>query len=315
MSLRIVKSSEPMMIERINLCIYGPPGIGKTTLGFTADNPLLLDADEGAYRAANRKDSVPVKQWSDMAEIAAEDLAPYSTVVVDTAGRSLDKLTAAIIAGNPKMGRGGALTLQGYGELKSKFGAWMKMLNGMGKDACLLCHMDEQRRGDDVIERLDVQGGSKGEIYKSVDAMGKLYIEGKKRYIDFSPRENSYGKNPGAFELIEVPSPLPADFLGGLIRQIKEKINSMSAEQKKAQDVMQEWQTAIDDCKTAEDFNQYIPGVIKAGTVIKMMLHAAATKKGIVFNKTAGCYEPKEKPKASEIGRDIEEDFALADWA
>jgi hypothetical protein len=312
MSLRIVKSSEPMMIERVNLCIYGPPGIGKTTLGFTADNPLLLDADEGAYRASNRKDSVSVKQWSDMAEIAAEDLAPYSTLVVDTAGRSLDKLTTAIIASNPKMGRGGALTLQGYGELKSKFGAWMKMLNGMGKDVCLLCHMDEQRRGDDVIERLDVQGGSKGEIYKSVDAMGKLYIEGKKRFIDFSPRENSYGKNPGAFELIEVPSPLPADFLGGLIRQIKEKINAMSAEQKAAQDMMEEWGIAIDACKTADEFNHFIPEVTKAGPVIKMMLHAAATKAGMVFSRTLGAYELKESPKPKT---EKTEDFSFADGA
>lgn len=293
MTLRIVKSSEPILVERINLCIYGPPGIGKTTLGFTADNPLLLDADEGAYRAANRKDCVPVKAWSDMSDIDVDDMAPYSTVLVDTAGRALDKLTTAIIASNPKLGRGGALTLQGYGELKSKFGSWMKMLNGLGKDVVLLCHMDEQRRGDDVIERLDVQGGSKGEIYKSVDAMGKLYIEGKARMIDFSPRENSYGKNPGAFELLKVPSPIPADYLGGLIRQIKEKINLMSAEQKAATDMMEEWGIAIDACNTADEFSHFIPEASKAGVVVKMMLHKAATLKGFVFDKKTGTYEPK----------------------
>lgn len=293
MSLRIVKSNEPVLVERINMCIYGAPGIRKTTLGFTADKPLLLDADEGAHRAFGRKDSVPVKKWADMANIEASDLEPYSTVVVDTAGRALDKLTAAIIANNPKLGYGGALTLQGYGELKAKFTAWMKMLNGFGKDVALLCHMDEQRRGDDVIERLDVQGGSKNEIYKSVDAMGKLYIEGKNWKLDFSPRENAYGKNPGQFDILTVPSPIPPDFLGGLIRQIKEKLNQFSKEQKDESDLIDEWKMAINDLSKPEEFTRLVPEASRASLTIKMLLHKAAVDKGFAFNRSTNSYEEK----------------------
>jgi hypothetical protein len=298
MSLRITKASDPMLVERINICLYSGPGVGKTTMGYTANNPLLLDADEGSYRAGNRKDTVLVQKWEDMAAVEASDLAPYSTVVVDTAGRALDKLTVSIIGGNPKLGRAGALTLQGYGELKAKFTAWMKMLNSLGKDVVLLCHMDEQRRGDDVIDRLDVQGGSKGEIYKSVDAMGKLYVQGKERMLDFSPRENSYGKNPGAFDIIRVPSPLPADFLAVLIQQIKDKLNYLGKQQKAEQDMIEEWTIAIEACTTAEEFTRYIPEATKAGTVVKMLLHTAATKKGFAFNRLTGCYEAKAEPKA-----------------
>ena len=293
MALRITKSSEPVVVERINLCIYGAPGIRKTTLGFTAENPLLLDADEGAHRAWGRRDSVPVKKWADMANIEASDLEPYSTVVVDTAGRALDKLTAAIIANNPKMGYGGALTLQGYGELKAKFTAWNKMVNSFGKDVVLICHMDEQRRGDDVIERLDVQGGSKNEIYKSVDAMGKLYIEGKQWKLDFSPRENAYGKNPGQFDVITVPSPIPSDFLAGLIKQIKEKLNHFSQAQKDEQELIDEWRTAIGDLSTADEFTQLVPEAAKASLTVKMLLHKAATEKGFIFNRGQNCYEEK----------------------
>jgi AAA domain-containing protein len=291
MALRIVKQSEAIKVERVNLCIYGAPGIGKTTLGFTAENPLLLDADEGAYRATNRKDSVPAKTWADIASIEKSDLEPYSTVIVDTAGRALDKLTADIISSNPKMGRGGALTLQGYGELKSKFTAWMKMLNSFGKDVVLLCHMDEQRRGDDVIERLDVQGGSKGEIYKSVDAMGKLYIENKKRLLDFSPRENSYGKNPGQFSILDVGSPAPDAFLANVIRQIKDNINKLTAAQLDEQQLMSEWEMAIHDLASVEDFNAMVPEASKASVSVKMLLHKAATVKGFVFNRKEGIYQ------------------------
>src|SRR5271168_1912761 len=61
--LKIVKAADPLTVERINLCLYSSPGTGKTSMGFTADKPILLDADEGSYRAGNRKDAVIVKQW------------------------------------------------------------------------------------------------------------------------------------------------------------------------------------------------------------------------------------------------------------
>jgi hypothetical protein len=63
MALKIVRSSDPIRVERLNLVIYGPPGVGKSSLAFTADTPLLLDFDQGAHRAANRKDIVRVAQW------------------------------------------------------------------------------------------------------------------------------------------------------------------------------------------------------------------------------------------------------------
>jgi hypothetical protein len=258
----------------------------------------LLDADEGAYRAYGRKDSVPVRKWEDIAGIEKSDLEPYSTVILDTAGRALDKLTSDIIAGNPKLGRGGALTLQGYGELKARFIAWMKMVNGFGKDVVLLCHMDEQRRGDDIIERLDVQGGSKGEIYKSVDAMAKLYVEGKGYKLDFSPRENAYGKNPGQFPILDIPYPMPADCLANIMQQIKERLNMMGVEQEAAHDLIEKWTEKVSKLTTADEFNHIIPDVTQSGTVVKMLLHKEATLKGFVFNRTTGLYESKqEAPK------------------
>src|SRR6185295_18674109 len=122
MSLRIIRSTEPLTVEQLVLCVYSPPGIGKTSLAFTADKPLLLDFDGGAYRSGNRGDIVSANSWTDASGISAADLADYKTLIIDTAGRALDALTVDIIASDPKLRRrGGALTLQGYGELKSRF--------------------------------------------------------------------------------------------------------------------------------------------------------------------------------------------------
>lgn len=291
MALRITKSSEPIKVDRLNVCIYGQPGAGKSSLAFTADAPLLLDFDNGAHRAANRKDVVRVQGWSDVADMGPNDLAAYKTIIVDTAGRALDVLTADIIRRNPKAGRGGALTLQGYGTLKAEFVAWLKALNTYGKDVVLIAHMDEQRNGDDIIERLDVQGGSKGEIYKAADAMGRLSIKAGARTLNFNPTEAAFGKNPGLLDVMEIPHPDkdPA-FLAGVVAAIKARLNAMTEEQMSAQAALDAWRTKIEGLKTAAQFNAELPSLKAAPKAAQALFAAAAKAKGLRADKEAGAY-------------------------
>lgn len=295
MGLHITKAADPITVERINLCLYGQPGAGKTSLAFTADTPLLLDFDQGAHRATNRKDSVSVTAWGEVASITADDLGDYRTIVVDTAGRALDCLTADIIRRNPKAGRGGALTMQGYGTLKSEFTSWLKMINGFGKDVVLIAHMDEKRSGDDVLERLDVQGGSKGEIYKSSDAMGRIFVRGKQRELDFTPRENSFGKNPGQFDVLDIPHPdREPEFLAGVIAAIKAKLNELTEDQRKMQETLDAWRVTIADLAAPEDFNVELDAVKGAPKVVQALFASAAKDKGLTFDKGTGQYVAPE---------------------
>lgn len=304
MALKIVRSSDPIRVERLNLVLYGPPGVGKSSLAFTADTPLLLDFDQGAHRAANRKDIVRVEKWEDVANLTADDLAAYKTLVIDTAGRALDSLTADIIRRNPKAGRGGALTLQGYGTLKAEFVAWVKSVNAIGKDVVLIAHMDEQRNGDDIIERLDVQGGSKGEIYKAADAMGRIAIREGKRLLMFSPTDASFGKNPGQLAPMEIPRPeLAPDFLAGVVQSIKDKLNALTEEQREAQEVLETWRGIIAGLKDADDFNDKAEGIKKAPKAAQALFSAAAKAAGLIADKAAGKYvapAPKAEPEVVE---------------
>jgi len=292
--LKITKSSDPLPVERINLCIYGAPGLGKTTLAFTAESPLLLDCDGGAHRAKNRKDTVRVSSWADIAAIEQGDLAPYKTVILDTAGRALDFLTGDIIAKNPKLGRGGALTLQGFGELKTRFSSYLKMLRTFGKDVVLIAHMDEQRSGDDVIERLDVQGGSKGEIYKSVDAMGRIYMQGNEWKLDFNPRENSFGKNPCNLPVMPVLLS-STNLLGEVNATIKDRLNQESEKSKEANAEMEKWAKWVSDCTRAEEINQLLPKAKDATQAIRSLVASRAKTLKLVWNGTSLRYESQKE--------------------
>lgn len=299
MTLRILKASDPMEVTQLAVCIYAPPGVGKTSLSFTAASPLLLDFDAGAYRSANRGDAVQVKAWADVAAISADDLKAYKTLVIDTAGRALDCLAVDIIANNPKHGRGGALTLQGYGELKSRFIAYTKLVRSFGLDIVMLAHSDEQKSGDDMIERLDVQGGSKNEIYKAADVMGRIKLKNGKRVLNFNPTDTAFGKNPAGFPELDIPD-FSADphFLAGIITRTKEALNKQTEAQKQTAKELADWQVKFDGAKTANDLNALIPETTKASDAardnVKRLLVKVGKAKGFAFDAKAKTFKVAE---------------------
>lgn len=285
--LKITKASDPIEVTQIVVVLYSPPGCGKTSTGFTSDSPVLLDFDSGAYRSQFRKDSVQINNWGDVESITEKDLAPYKTVVVDTAGRALDSLTAALIAGNPKLkGYGGALSLQGYGALKTSFVGWLKLLQSFGLDVVLLAHLDEQRSGDEIVERLDVQGGSKGEIYKCADAMGRIQIKGGKRTLNFNPSDTAFGKNPAQLDPLPIPDFRTDDqFLSGVITRIKAKLNESSTAALVEQARVTELRESFEEFETPEQFTAKAASMVKADPKDKAVLMAVATAKGYQFDK------------------------------
>ena len=195
--LRIVDAGT-IAVSSLTALIYGSPGIGKTSLALTAENPLLLDFDAGAHRAANRtgKAVVQVDSWQDIRDITQADIRPYSTVIVDTVGTCLDKAGIDLMAANPKLyGRGGDLTLKGYGALKSKFHGFLTLLRSSGADIILVAHSEEQQRDDHTVSRLVATGGSRNVIYQLADLIGYMERTGDGCTLTFDPTASTFGKN------------------------------------------------------------------------------------------------------------------------
>lgn len=298
--LKITKATDPIQVNTITMCLYAVPGVGKTSMGCTADKPLLLDFDGGAYRSKNRGDVVPVATWADVIDIKPDDLKSYKTVVVDTAGRALDILTPHLIRGNPKAGnRNGALSLQGYGELKSTFTTWLKLIRSFGLNVVLLSHSDEQKDGDDVRERLDIQGGSKNEIYKAADCMGRIYMRNGQRMLNFSPTDTAFGKNPAGFDPLPVPDfNNEPRFLADVITRTLAALNQFSQEQTKVSGALEEWRKAIDEASSLEELNDLIAPIKGADPSVrdnaKRLLMKKAKGLALTFDKSAGVFKTVE---------------------
>jgi len=292
--LKITKATEPLNISTIVTCIYGPPGVGKTSLASTAEKSLLLDFDQGAHRSQFRKDTVQMSTWADINSITPEDLSSYRTIIIDTIGRALDLLSADIIAGNSsKMGRSGSLTLQGYGELKGRFTQWLKYLRSFGLDVVIVAHSAESTVNDTLTERIDAQGASKNEVYKSADLMGRLSFVNGKRVLSFDPSDTAFGKNPTGIATQQVPGLAEQpEYFASIIAGTKQGLMKMDAANSEARDQVESWKRIFGTISTPEEFNGFYASAAETkNKAVSALMSAAAKKHGLKFNKTTKLFE------------------------
>lgn len=302
MALKITSSDEVIRVETLCLTIYSQPGLGKTSLAFTAAKPLLLDFDKGAHRAVDRKDVVQIGQWGDVAGIGVSDVASYDTIIIDTVGKALDVLAQDIIRGNSRLSNGGALSQQGWGQLGVRFSAFLKMLRGFGKDVILIAHMDEQKDGDQIKERLKIAGGSKDLILTDSDVIARISVISKARYLVFSPTETAFGKDPaglGEFPVPDANSPEYSDCLARVISATKDKLNSLS-EAQIAHKAEVDWFAAhLPGMVDADAINAVLNRARRAGRDVPAMVVRRAKDLGLTFDQTAREYMTPEKKEVA----------------
>jgi len=309
MNIHITKREDPIKLAYIISLIYGEPGSGKTSLGFSTNKPLLLDFDRGAHRSAFRGDTVQVESWDQVANLQASDFKGYKTVVVDTVGRQLDLITADLAASDPKLTRRtGELSLQGYGALKAVFTAWIHRLQTFGLDIVLLSHAREDKRaGDEVVQRPDIQGGSYAEVLKVTDMVGFLYRSQGGPMLDFSPTDTHIGKNAPGFEPLVVAD-LHQDptFLGNIIKDAKNIINTRNNASQEVADKVAEVRELVEASQSADEVNDLVLNHITNGSngkseaaQIGKLVKQHAKDIGLVYDKKAGGFIQPEQSDAA----------------
>ena len=309
MALNIVTSVQPLNVENIITFIYGDPGIWKTSLAFTAKNPILFDFDKGAHRAgAFRKDTVQIGSWNEVARFTAQDLQGYDTIIVDTAGRALDMMTDSLKGDSRNTRRDGQLSMQGYGKLGGMFTDWLKMLRGMGKDIVLLAHASEDKDGDNVIKRPDMVGGSKKEAYKVADMMGYMTMQqgqnGAVRVLNFTPNHTYLAKDSGQIGNIVINSMTDApNQLADIIQATKNHINSLSAEAAKAQQQLENLRNDLLDADTTSDLDELKADLDKSHPLYKEMALSVMSRSkalGFIYDKSSDSFIDPEPVVADD---------------
>lgn len=300
--MRIIKATDSIPVEHPVFMIFGQPGIGKSSLGYSAGDVLSLDFDKGAHRAANRRDTLVVDSWKDIEDLMAspDELEPYRALAVDTVGRCLDVLTSHLARQDPKKFPGGVPGLQGWGMLKNHFRQWIAALRGLGKDVLLIAHDKEDKDGDTRIVRPDIAGGSYAEVMKVADFVGYLQMSGKDRVLDFNPTDRWIGKNPAGWPPFKLPPVAKStDFMADLFGKGREALGNLSDESAALMRQVEVWREAIAGYTTPLQFTEAVP-LVNAITVpivqaqVRKLLWDAATAKAFTFDKTAKTFAAPE---------------------
>jgi hypothetical protein len=295
----IKKANQVDQTLPLKALFYGQPGIGKTSWSMTAPSPLLVDCDKGIHRVSMkfRKDYVPVSNWDDIMTITREDLSEYKTIVIDTAGSLLDYLAQQIIKEQPKCGRDGSLTLQGYGVLKTKFNGFLSLLTTLNKHIIFIAHDKEGKDGENTVIRPDVMGGSLALIVRSMDLVGYIESINNRRVVNCSPTDRYYGKNTCNLQPIEFDV---ASGQGNLSEIFDQYFNEQGESALMLGDYMELMQfikegiNSITDIDSATEMTDTLKGMLHiwdSKLFAQNSLRKRLAELSLKYNKEEGCYE------------------------
>lgn len=271
MALNIITADQPLKINSIITYIYADPGLGKTSMGFTAEKAVSFDFDKGAHRTGElrRGAVIQVEKWADVANLTPQDLAPFNTVVIDTVGAMLESIKTHLLLTANNRQKDGALKLKAQGLANQTFKQYINTLISAGKDVVFIAHASEDMNGDQVVYRPDLGGKNRNELYRIADIMGYLTTvttnEGKSaRVINFMPSPTHHAKNAGALggETGEVWVPdlkQNPSFLAEVIQQAKDHINTLTPEQLKyikASEDFENWKQSCAEAESAYQLDQ-----------------------------------------------------------
>lgn len=298
----LVKKSESFPERPVVIVLYGTPGVGKTSVGNTANTPILIDTDRGSDRAANRAEATIIAQsWNDVLQDEAE-IKNYKTVVIDTAKSVLDDyLMVWVISKDYKLEKN---KLKAYGAIGDEFKLFINKRRSENLDIVLIAHSKEEKDGDNTKISPDVTGQSKDLILRIADQVGFMTVENGKRIITFEPTDKTIGKNVARIPKMEIPDeadPKFKTFMSDIIQQVKDSIRKQSAEQLEAQRQIDVFQTELNACT---DSNSLMAISGKCATLPKAQ-QAAMRKRisvkvadlGLVYDKSQNKFVTKEVAK------------------
>jgi hypothetical protein len=296
--------------KKLKVLIAGYPGIGKTTLALSAPKPLLLDLDNGIDRveAKYRSDTSVVQSYDELlADLASADLSEYETIVVDTGGKLLELMKPKVISEDIKNGqRDGNLTLKGYGAVSRLFAQFIQQLDKLNKHLVIIFHAKEDKDGDEVRLRIQVEGSTKDSIWQSMDLGGFVEMRGKNRIIGFSNCEKYFAKGThginGTYEIPDLNTTGKNTFLTDMFTQaitdLNKEVESYTAEKELYDESMTKGNKSLEFAVDAETLNKAVQTIAKlthgltSRDELRFKVGEKAKSLGLTWDKAVNKYVP-----------------------
>lgn len=295
----IIKATQSFPARATVTLIYGVPGIGKTSLANTAENPVLVDCDRGADRAILRKDTLVCSKWEDIIA-EKETFKEYKTVIIDTAKACLDDFLADYAVRVDDASKKNKLKLFGY--VGDAFKSFVAYLRSLDVDLVILAHAAEDKDGDDRIFYPSVTGQSKDLLLRIADQVGFLsYGPDNSRILHFQKNSRIVAKDTAKLGDIIIPDasdPSYATAMANIINATKTRIQERTNAQNAALDAIKSAEEAIAkvvDANTADEALAAINACPAADVAaLKKKLAPKLKANGLKFNKEAGKFEKAE---------------------
>lgn len=286
--MRLIQQTDDMNVQGLNILYYGDPGIGKTTLAFTAPNPLLLDFDRGVHRASHRKNAIQFDSWQDVVQSKADLdklIAQHETIIIDTAGTVIEAMQGYLVQQNPALLRNG---IKLWGETKRLFQEFFLPLKLSGKNVVFIAHGKEKEEGDVRIKRPLIPGSSYDLLMQSCDLVGYYTTIGNRRVLTFDLSDTVTAKNCAEIAPVQIGGLHEMTTqLTEIITHTEQAIAKRSKEQEAAIAIVAEW---AKKAEAAKDANKFVAELGKAGLddAVKRTVWAGVVqtfgKQGLVWN-------------------------------
>lgn len=297
--------------KKFVVILYGSPGIGKTTLAFSAPKPILVDFDKGVSRVKvyHRKDTIMCSNYKEvLSDIASPAIKDYETIVIDTGGSFVTYLQDWAMKENPALNtqKNGAISLKGFGAVKAEFIRFSNYVRDiLNKNLIYVFHsVEEKDKEGNPMQRLLCEGSARNLVWQPADLGGYIQMIGNKRTISFTPEQEFFAKGCYGIEgRKEIPTLSPTDkndFLTRLFEEAKENLKKESEVflpvKQKYEEVMEQAKDIVEAAQTADDVNKAVEELQKLDHALTskkesaLLLHEKAASLGLTYDKASKTY-------------------------
>ena len=248
--------------KNIIIMLYGVEGAYKTSTSLTANHAILLDFNEGSWRAndvSNKSRFLPDPKngWGEFKySLENGDFDEFDVLIVDTAKDMLMKyLSTYLILESPTLERKtGGLTMEGYGALGARFQEdFISKMND--KILVFIAHDNTNTEGDITRYSPDIPGATGSWLLGAADQVGFVEKTDKGGVSIKFENSNLYNsKDTAKIGNLDVPHYSSPEWEGffqkKIIDPLVEQINQTAKKAEQRTNMVKEWAEKINKAST-----------------------------------------------------------------